>query len=183
MKKSIQAVLMGLFLLITCSAYAVEGVEAHASFGKVVVNSYEDPDDLGGMFGFQMALPNVSPNLKLSVDFINEGNPKNSVKRDGIAARALYRLPVDMFSGRLKFSIGAGLYAYCSTEKKTGTDGSQFLDRHGIALLVTPLEIRYDFSENWATTVSFHRVVGHKDVNGNSTDTDGVFAGLNYKFH
>lgn len=179
----IKAVLMGLFLLITGSVYADQGVEVHASFGKVTVNSYEDPSDLGGMFGFQFPLASVSPNLKLSIDYINEGNPKDSVKRDGIAARLLYRLPADMFSGRLQFSIGAGPYAYCSTEKKIGTDGSQFLDRHGVALLVTPLEIRYNFSETVATTASFHRVVGHKDVNGNSTDTDIFAIGLNYKFY
>jgi hypothetical protein len=159
------------------------GFEVFAEAGKVVVNSYDDPTSTGGMFGFQWSvLSKVSPNFKLSLAYLNEGNPDGGVKRDGVAGIFKYRLPADMFGGRIQFSIGAGPYAYCSTEKPLGSDGSRYTIRHGLGAVVMPLEIRYNFSEKMASTISFYRVIGHTDINGNKTDTDVATLGINRKF-
>jgi len=128
--------------------------------GQTVANSYRDQKS--PIFSaFSLAFrKRLSPRFDASVMYLDEGNPADWPKRDGIAVEGWY----NVFSmNRLRFSVGVGPYAYYSTVLNRV---NSFRDEHGIDLLIS-LDIRYAVSEHGAIHVDWHRVTTWNNRNAN----------------
>lgn len=146
--------------------------EIVVSAGQTVANSLENTHATAWAIEYRSKmLESLSPHLKWSVMWLNEGHPDGFSKRDGLAGELWWSVHLGTRAG---FSIGTGPYLFCATEKR-GASG-EFNDYHGVAWLGS-VDVHYDVSEHFVVHARFNRVVTNDD-----TDTDVFLAGIGYKF-